>query len=155
MKRLRVAVAGLLLACTAGALGCQMNRKPALGLQNGRLMACPDSPNCVCSHATDPRHQIDPFPASAAGMDAVAILSRVIAATPRATVTETRPDYLRAEFRSRVFRFVDDVEFLVDEHSRVIHVRSASRVGYSDLGVNRKRIESLRAAYSAASAAGR
>ncbi len=88
-------------------------------------------------------------------MDAVAILSRVIAATPRATVTETRPDYLRAEFRSRVFRFVDDVEFLVDEHSRVIHVRSASRVGYSDLGVNRKRIESLRAAYSAASAAGR
>ena len=59
----------------------------------------------------------------------------------------TEPDYIRAEFRSRIFQFVDDVEFLFENQGNVIHVKSASRTGYSDFGVNRKRVEKIRAAF--------
>jgi uncharacterized protein (DUF1499 family) len=72
---------------------------------------------------------------------------------PRTTLAEQRPGYLRFEFRSRIFRFVDDVEFLADPAAGVIHVRSASRTGHSDLGVNRRRIEILRSLWSETPAA--
>ena len=116
----------------------------APGVRAGRLAPCPESPNCVCSQDTDAAHAIVPLTFRGSGADAMRALRQVLAAQPRVRVVAETPEYLHAEFRTAVFRFVDDVEFLVDEKERVIHVRSASRVGYSDLGANRRRLEALR-----------
>jgi len=75
---------------------------------------------------------------------------RIVRTTERARVVTERPDYLHAEYRSRVLGFVDDVEFWLDRRAALIHVRSASRVGYSDFGVNRDRVEGIRARLAAA-----
>ena len=109
------------------------------GLSGGALTACPSSPNCVCSErgAAD-SHAVDPLPAAS--------WAQLPAAVEAAggVVVERGDDYLAAAFRSRLFGFVDDVEFR--KAADAVHVRSASRVGRSDLGVNRKRVEALRAA---------
>ncbi|HIN32340.1 MAG TPA: DUF1499 domain-containing protein [Nitrospirales bacterium] len=108
------------------------------------LPPCPDRPNCVSSQATDSSHFIAPirFPGSPA--DAWAVLKFALQSLPRTRVIEESGWYLRAEVKSRVFGFIDDVEFLLDVQKGVIHVRSASRIGYGDLGVNRNRIEHVR-----------
>ncbi len=116
-----------------------------LGLHAGRLAPCPDTPNCVSSLATDPQHAIAPFALDRSVAAAKEELLRAAAQLPRATLITNRETYLHFEFRSLVFRFVDDVEFHFDEAAKLIHVRSASRVGHSDLGVNRRRVEALRA----------
>ena len=108
------------------------------------LKACPSSPNCVSSQAVDPEHAITPIAYSESRAEALARLKRVLAFMKRTTIVAERADYLHAEARSLIFRFVDDVEFYLPENQKVIHVRSASRVGYSDLGVNRKRVEEIR-----------
>ncbi len=118
-----------------------------LGVKDDRLAPCPDSPNCVSSQAADPTHRMDPIPFDGDAAAALARLKAVLAARPRTTVLEERSGYLRVESVSLVFRFVDDVEFLVDRDAKVIHFRSASRVGRSDLGVNRKRMEEIREAF--------
>lgn len=71
----------------------------------------------------------------------------ILESLPQATIATREPNYLHVEFRSSLFGFVDDVEFLADEAANVIHVRSASRIGYSDGGTNRRRVEMLRALY--------
>ena len=108
------------------------------------LPPCPNRPNCVSSQAAYPSHFIEPlrFPGSPA--DAWAVLKFALQSLPRTRVVEESGWYLRAEAKSRIFGFVDDVEFLLDVRKGVIHVRSASRTGYSDLGVNRNRIERVR-----------
>ena len=125
-----------------------MNRPPALGPVAGKLLPCPTVPNCVCSQDPDADHQIAPLAFTGSGPAAWARPKSLVLAQPRARITEERDLYFRAEFTSLVFRFVDDVEFLLDENAGVIQVRSASRVGHSDLGVNRKRIERLRASFA-------
>ena len=110
-----------------------------LGVREGRLAPCKRSPNCVSSQAdpSDLEHYIAPIHGSmAAAREAVESL-------PRTTIVEARGDYLYAEFRSALLRYVDDVEFFFD--GQVIHVRSCSRLGRRDFGVNRKRVEALRA----------
>ena len=109
-----------------------------IGVQNGRLTPCPESPNCVSSFASDSEHAIDPIDASLEQIEG-ALLQ-----LPAANIVSASADYLYAEFTSRIMGFVDDVEFLHDRASGLTHVRSASRLGYSDLGANRKRIESIR-----------
>ncbi len=108
------------------------------------LPPCPNRPNCVSSQAAYPSHFIEPlrFPGSPA--DAWVVLKFALQSLPRTRVVEESGWYLRAEAKSRIFGFVDDVEFLMDVRNSVIHVRSASRIGYSDLGVNRNRIECVR-----------
>ncbi|MDD1682260.1 MAG: DUF1499 domain-containing protein [Methanoregula sp.] len=118
-------------------------------MHNGKLAPCPASPNCVSSQSTDKDHGIEPFPFSGTPAEAMADLKRVLSGMPRARVVTVTENYLHAEFTSTLFRFVDDVEFWLDERTRTIHLRSASRVGRSDLGVNRKRIEHLRLAMNA------
>lgn len=111
----------------------------------GRALApCPDSPNCVSSEATDATHGVDPIVFEGSAEQAFARLKRVIAGFPRVRIVDVAGMRLRAEFTSRVFRFVDDVEAYVDSSARVIHVRSASRTGRYDFGVNRRRVEALR-----------
>ncbi len=136
------------------ALSSLFARRPTdLGVRAGdRLKPCPDSPNCVCSQAADAGHHIDPLVFSDSPDEAMRRLQAVLTTFPRVRVVTTTPRYLHAEFTSLIFRFVDDVEFLVDPSAGVIHCRSASRVGRSDLGVNRKRVEALRQAFAAQAA---
>jgi uncharacterized protein (DUF1499 family) len=104
----------------------------------------------VSSVAPDDAHRVEPIPFSGTGSDALARLRKVIEAMPRTRVTRADAASLHAEFTSWLLRFVDDVDCVVDEAASVIHIRSASRVGYSDLGVNRKRVEAIRAAFARA-----
>ena len=117
----------------------------APGLVDNRLSPCPGKPNCVCSeHAGDTDHYIEALPQSAAtGTETIAALTRAIDSLG-GQVRTVRDDYLAATFKSGLFGFVDDVEFRLDPESASIQVRSASRVGHSDLGANRKRIEAIR-----------
>jgi len=111
-----------------------------------RLKACPASPNCVLSTATaDEKHRIAPFPFTGSPAEALARVKAAALSFPRTAVVEEAPGYLKMTFTSALFRFVDDVELEVDESAKVVNVRSASRVGHSDLGANRKRVEAIRA----------
>ena len=115
-----------------------------------RLAPCPQSPNCVSSLAPDESHRVDPIRFTGDPVAALAKLRAVIEAMPRTKITRIDGDSLHAEFTSWLLRFVDDVDAVVDPDAGVIHVRSSSRVGYSDLGVNRKRVEEIRAAFASA-----
>ena len=110
------------------------------------LSPCPDSPNCVStlSPLEDSRHAIAPYRFSRTKSDAKALLKTVIAGLPRTRLVEENETYLHYEFTSLLLRFVDDVEFLFDDEAKAIHFRSASRTGYGDLGVNRRRMEDIR-----------
>lgn len=129
--------------------GCTGSRPMNLGVHDGKLAPCPASPNCVSSQSADRDHAVEPFPFDRTPAEAMADLKKVLSAMPRVKIVTTTEFYLHAEFTSALFRFVDDVEFWCDESSKVIHLRSASRLGSSDLGVNRKRVEHLRSAMHA------
>lgn len=108
------------------------------------LAPCPDSPNCVNSRAADDRHGVAPFVIDDTLVIAWDKLRELLGRYPRTSVTIDRGSYLKAEVRSRLLGFVDDLEFEADGSAGVIHVRSASRTGYWDFGVNRRRVEELR-----------
>ena len=111
------------------------------------LAPCPESPNCVSSEAGDRAHFIEPLRYTGDAGRAWERLKTALATEPRITIIEDTGDYLHAEARSLVFGFIDDVEFVLDPGESVIQVRSASRVGYSDFGVNRRRVERIRKAF--------
>ena len=125
--------------------GCAGERPANLGVTNGALAACPSSPNCISSQAADEQQRIAPFPFTADPEAAFAQLLAVLKGRPDTTVLETTGNYLRVELRTTLF--IDDAEFLLDREHRLIHVRSASRLGYSDLGKNRRRMEEIRAQF--------
>tara|TARA_R110002111_G_scaffold107056_1_gene165437 strand:- start:5067 stop:5528 length:462 start_codon:yes stop_codon:yes gene_type:complete len=142
-------VSFLLVAWFAIVLGNYLTHPPRdLGIVNQKLSACPDSPNCVCSQCESPTQLIEPIRYSGTAEQARQRLSQILSRQTGCRIITQEGDYLHAEFRSFCFRFVDDVEFLIDSRQNVIQVRSASRVGYSDLGANRKRIEALRKRYA-------
>lgn len=118
-----------------------------LGVRDGTLAPCPATPNCVASAAGDDAHRIAPIAYQGEASAAMAKLAKAVAAQPGATIVAQRDDYLYATFQTPLMGFVDDVEFLATPGRGAIDVRSASRLGYSDLGVNRKRVEVLRAAF--------
>jgi uncharacterized protein (DUF1499 family) len=115
-----------------------------LGVQNGRLAPCPDSPNCVSTQAERSLHLIEPILYEPETAVVHQRLLRVLDEMPRSTITRTEPTYIHAEFRSPTWGFIDDVEFYFDEANRLIHFRSAARLGYGDRGVNRARMEEIR-----------
>lgn len=132
----------MLCCLPLGLTACSSTPPTGLGAHDGRLAPCPDTPNCVSSQATDAPHAIAPLPLVGNAEASRSRLLEILASEPRVRVVEQQERYIRAEFTSRLLRFVDDVEFLIGE--RHIDVRSASRLGHSDLGVNRQRIERLR-----------
>ncbi len=114
------------------------------------LAPCPDTPNCVASHAEDPEHAIEPIRYEGGAEAAWTAVRRAVESLPRTTIVREEDGYLHAECRSMILRFVDDLELQLQPDAGIIAVRSASRLGRSDFGVNRKRVERLRAAMAAA-----
>ena len=124
--------------------GCS---KPGIGLAETGLRPCPGSPNCVSSQAKDEGHFIEPLNYGIYGISPGAahdILEKIVSSQDGASLVLAEPDYIHAEFRTKIFGFVDDVEFWFPRKQGLIHIRSASRLGYSDFGVNKKRVEMLR-----------
>jgi uncharacterized protein (DUF1499 family) len=121
-------------------------RPSNLGVNNGQLAACSNTPNCVSSQASaaDKEHSVEPIAFTGEAKAAIARLKAIIEGSERTKIVQADDTYLYAEFASKLMGFVDDVEFYADDSAKVIHVRSASRLGQSDLGVNRKRVEELR-----------
>jgi len=143
------AAAGVALhtALTQGDSMFAGKRPQNLGYEAGRLAPCKRTPNCVSSQAgpSDEQHYIAPIAITKnASGDAMAQLRKAVESMPRASVVRVEAGYLYAEFRSKLMGFVDDVEFLHDPAKGVVHVRSASRLGRRDFGVNRNRVEQLR-----------
>jgi uncharacterized protein (DUF1499 family) len=114
------------------------------GTHNNKLSPCPSSPNCVCSDSEDGKHRIKPYHLKAEPKQAWTTLKEIITLLPRTTIISSSTNYLHAEVRSLVFRFVDDVEFHLRPQQNLIAVRSAARLGHYDFGINRKRIEKIR-----------
>lgn len=113
-----------------------------------RLRPCPRSPNCVSTlPGEDTKHRMDPLPLRLSPDQALDRLKDILARRERTEIVAREKGYLHATETSALLRFVDDVEFEIDAEAGVIHFRSASRVGWSDLGVNRRRMEEIRAAY--------
>ena len=129
-------------------LGLISQSGEANGLVEGKLMKCPDRPNCICTEfEADVSHYIEPVVLSQmTTSEALSRLKNSIREMGGSIQTENT-NYLAATFSSSMFRFVDDLEIRIDSNLKMIHLRSASRVGYSDRGVNRKRIESLKNLY--------
>ena len=115
-------------------------KKPSnLGVKDGKLATCPGTPNCVNSQSDSGKEKIEPLPNAS-----IAEIKGVVEGMERTTIVEETENYLYAEFKSKLMGFVDDVEFYRDPAANVVHVRSASRLGQSDAGVNRKRVEEIR-----------
>ena len=107
-------------------------------------VSCPDAPKCVSSQAQDSHHSIEPFTFDDKPEAAILRLKEALLSEKRVTVVIDKPTYLRAEVRSLIFRFVDDVEFTLLPKQGLVHIRSSARIGYTDFGVNRRRVERIR-----------
>jgi len=119
-------------------------RPENLGAIDGKLADCPSSPNCVSTQTTSSEHRMEPLLFEGSVAEATEKIKNVVKKTfPRARLVDQREGYLHFEFVSFLFRFVDDVEFVLNDSTKEIHFRSASRVGHSDLGVNRRRMSKL------------
>ena len=129
---------------------CSGTRPSNLGVHNGTLAPCPESPNCVSTFASDKTHAVKPLSYAGTAGEAKEKLIRVIESLPRTRIISDKGDYLDVEFTSFLWRFVDDVEFVLDDSAKTIQFRSASRLGYGDMGVNRKRMETIRAKFDSA-----
>jgi uncharacterized protein (DUF1499 family) len=141
LKHLIIRLLAVFLICTSWPLPLTAETS-ALAI----MAPCPATPNCVVSKGADAEHKIEPLTYKGDRATAYADLLRVLTVVPRTVVTEKTDTYIRAESTSRIFHFVDDVEFYFPTDEKLIQIRSASRVGESDLGVNRRRLEQIRLA---------
>ena len=123
---------------------CARHLPPTLGVSGASLAPCKKTPNCVYSGAQSKRHSIAPFELAIPIGLAWDAINQLLADNESATVISSSPTYLHAEYKSATFGFVDDLELMVSADKKRIELRSASRVGYSDGGINRKRINVLR-----------
>lgn len=142
----RRSVAFVLFVGTLVASGCGGRMPKALADGGGRLAPCPSSPNCVSSEASDEAHSIAAYRIRGEPDSAWQALADHLRSRERVELVTDEDDYLHAVFTSALMRYRDDVEFRLDRAEGVIRLRSASRVGYGDMGANRDRIEALRAA---------
>ena len=119
-------------------------KPPELGIQDSKLFPCPSTPNCVVSQGADQDHAIAPIAYTGSRDSARELLAKVLGVVPRTEIVRQGENYIRAKSTSRIMGFVDDTEFYFPEDEPVIHVRAAARLGESDLGVNRRRLEQIR-----------
>jgi uncharacterized protein (DUF1499 family) len=142
---MKILIPSLLTAGLMILTGCQQTVTGMTGLTaDGRLRPCPDKYSCVCTQDTAERHRIAPLRYTGTQEEAREQLLMVLRRMAQSTLVKAGADYIHVEFRSAFFEFVDDVEFLFDDAAKLIHFRSASRTGYYDFNVNRKRMEEIR-----------
>ncbi len=123
---------------------CNVSDTRKLGLVDSKLAPCPSSPNCVSSETSNPEQRVKPFVLTIPPEKAWDLLIDQVSRLPRTTIVTREPRYLHVECRSQLFGFIDDLEFNLRPEQQIVAVRSASRSGYFDFGVNRSRIENLR-----------
>ena len=143
----------LLLFCCFVSVSRAAGKSASIGDAGTGLAPCPASPNCVSSEAQDADHQVAPLSFTVPAVDAWRILKEQVAKLPRTVIVSEKPGYLHAQCKSAILGFVDDLEFYLRPAQGVIAVRFAARTGYFDFGVNRQRVEELRAAFQHAGAA--
>jgi uncharacterized protein (DUF1499 family) len=116
-----------------------------LGVKDGKLEPCPNSPNCISTQAdsNDKEHFMIPLSYTTSRDEAKQKIIDIIKNLPRTKIITEKEDYIHSTFTSRLMHYVDDVEFYFDDKAKLIHFRSASRVGYSDMGVNKARMEEI------------
>lgn len=137
MKRIGISIIGCMMI-----FSCAGQRPENIGIHGGRLTDCPAKPNCVSSQTADKEHAVTPFRYQCDKKIAVARLKKIIASFKEMTIVSEGDNYLHIKCKSSIMGFVDDLEFSFLEEKE-IHVRSASRLGYFDFGVNRKRVEKI------------
>ena len=138
----RIKIVALFLILMS-AVACSGDAQETRSKITSELAPCPDSPNCVSTKSKDTSRAMPPLPYRNSGEESMDRLVAIVREMKRATIVSAAPSYLHVEFRSALFRFVDDVEFVPDDSARVIHYRSASRTGYYDFGVNRRRMQEI------------
>ena len=114
-------------------------------MSDPQLKPCPESPNCVSTQTQQKSKQMDPIPFELDTKEVLKIIKGVVESLPNTRLEKESDHYLHYTFKSKIFRFIDDVEFLIDAEQKLIHFRSASRTGYSDMGVNKKRMTEITA----------
>ena len=142
-----IAIPTIGLVLLLAILSIVSRRKPSVGMVNGLLRPCSARPNCVCSEYKDLQSYVKPL-AFSGPADSSWDRAKRITREMGGKIVREDDCYLWATFSTRLFRFVDDLELRMDEANEVIHVRSGSRVGYSDMGVNRRRIEDFRVRFN-------
>lgn len=145
MRKQNFLIGAALIVISLSLTGCGGAASKAGGVVDGKLAPCPSSPNCVSTQAEadDSYHHMDPIPFTGSPADTQAKILAAIQAMPRTKVVTADPTYIHAEFTSGIMRYVDDVEFSIDADAGLINFRSASRMGYGDMGANRKRMNEL------------
>ena len=138
-----------LLVVAAIAVSLASRRRPQSGLHDGRLRPCPSSPNCVSSQVESSSQLVEPFEFYGDPHEAFDRIVGLVSGMPRTTLLFLADGYAHFEVQTRLMRFCDDLELQLDAEQGKVHVRSASRVGHSDLGANRARVEDLRAQFQA------
>ncbi len=150
MNKLYIVGAILLIAPILffGFLGFKSQQGKAAGLVDNALQACPNTPNCVCSESkVSGEHFIEPLEQVSLSSTDVFSKANSIITQMGGTIVKQEGNYLAATFSSSLFQYVDDLEIRFDEEQKTLHFRSASRVGKSDFGINRKRVESIKKAF--------
>jgi uncharacterized protein (DUF1499 family) len=142
MLKRRINIVALFLIVMS-AVACAGRAQESRSKIPADLAPCPDSPNCVSTKSTDAGRAMPPLTYLKSAEESMERLVAVVREMKRAVIVSATPSYLHVEFRSALFRFVDDVQFVLDDSARVIHFRSASRTGYYDFGVNRKRMQEI------------
>ncbi len=134
------------LLATFFALSCSGSRPERADVDSAELPPCPDSPNCVSSDETRESHRVPPLELTVPASEGWPAAIEVVSQLPRTEILSQTNTYLHAECSSAIMRFVDDLELRLHPGRNQIAIRSASRIGYGDLGVNRDRVETIRAA---------
>jgi uncharacterized protein (DUF1499 family) len=138
-----IAIAAVLTGCAGKGKDEDMN-------QLHRLSGCSDLPNCVSSKSEDPKYYVAPMQLVGDSANQWVAIEDVVNRLPRSRIVTATDRYLHVTLQSRVFGFIDDLELELDPQTKMISIRSASRKGYFDLGVNRRRVENLRKLLKAA-----
>ena len=122
-------------------------KKKPIGIIDGKFYPCPKSPNCVSTQSMDVKHKMEPLSYSDTKEGAKKKIQEIIGTFKRTKLVTEEDNYLHFEFRTATFKFVDDVEFYFDDSAKLIHFRSAARLGWSDMGVNKKRMKRVTELY--------
>jgi uncharacterized protein (DUF1499 family) len=131
----------LFFVCCFTVSGCATSGRVRSGVSGGKLLDCPNAPKCVSTQSKDERHRMEPISFSGRVQDAQSTIISIIKGMKNSEIITVSEDYVYAQFRSSVFRFIDDVEFYFNAQKKLIHFRSSARFGYYDWKVNRKRME--------------